>query len=426
MKTIGLFILFVFAILILNSCTASKALMGNQSKNTYSGTVYLKNGEQKTGIVTIPHYTDKQVSFSKEGGEAEMINSEKIDKIVLHNSETSIFRYMPIRSVFKKISRGWVLNIAEGPYVSAYIGAAFYEIDSDGKVYLVGRSLTINQGVNQAGATIPPSYPVYMMKQGDNALVQVAFRKGINYESSAFRTGVSRYLTDDPALTEYMRQEKWGFDDIGVIIENFNPNRGNKELTINGITVQPKKKRLITDAFDNELIFHVETAWPTDNNYGAQFGIGARSSFKRFFAYGGDLGYASAKYVDQSKRIDNHIDFRTAPVIEADFSKEGQFRFNTFAGFQLPLDFGKLYLIPSALYSFGATWGLEYGSTLHGPMVLLDFGIKLKQGTLLFIGGGYRRNTPIINKEDKASASYPGFEAYKPYGNLLFRIGCKL
>ncbi len=434
MKAINRFILFVFAILFLNSCGLGEKFMklGYPPKSTYEGTVHLKNGVQRTGIVTVPFYSDKKVVISDENGKKETFNSEKIDKIVLHNSDSSIFRYKPIKKqLSKRTFNAWVFSLGEGANVSAYIGAEVYDVHSDGEVYLVGRSQLLNTGTVGAIGTnyarVNPSYPIYMIKKGGNALIYVAVREGVNFEASSFRSGVSRFLSDDAALVQHIRKEKWDFNNIGTIVEVYNPNRGNQPLVIDGVTIQPKEKRLITTDLDRELILSFETAFPTDKNYGTQFGIGIRSSFKRFFAYGGDLGYASAKFVDDIERVFNHPadELETAPVIDEDFSKNGQFRFNFYGGLQLPLNLNRFYLIPSAHYSFGAALGTEYGGLHHGPMAMLDFGIALRKGSILLIGGGYRHNFPIVSAEEKESMSYPGFEAYKPYGSLLLRIGYK-
>jgi hypothetical protein len=422
MKTIFKFTLLALAILSQSSCAS---LLGIHKKSTHQGTIYLKNDEQQTGIVTVPNYKDKKVSIEK--GETKSINSADIDRIVLDNPNKSFFRYMPTRKIFGGARYGWVLGIIEDTNASAYFGSEHYEVTSAGSVQLVGKTTQIIQG-NMHTGTIQPSFPVFMMKPEHKFLTQVALKGGVSNESSAFRAGVSRFLADDPTLMEYMRQEKWGIYDIPTLIQNYNPNRGNNPLTINGVIVQPKKKPLITKDLNDEVTFYFETALPLDENYGTQFGFfGVRNTKWRFFTFGGDIGYASARYVDRMKRIDNHgvRGMDTAWVIKEDFATAKHFRFNFFAGLQLPFDLNKFYLVPGAAYTFGGTFGTEYVSAFYGQMATLDFGFKLKHGSILFVGTGYRLNTPIKKAETREEESYPGFEAYKPYGNLLFRIGYK-
>jgi hypothetical protein len=223
-----------------------------------------------------------------------------------------------------------------------------------------------------------------------------------------------------------MRQQKWGYEDLEIIVKNYNPNRGDEKLSINGAVVEPVKRSLLTDDFDKEMFWYIETAIPSVNYYGAQFGIGVRTSAYKFLSYGADLGYASAKYIDDIKRIENHPGhWADAPFEEADLSKQSLFRFNVFAGAQLPFALEKVYLKPAAHITFGGMLGTEYAAYNYGPMATLDVGFRMKQGAILLIGGGYRRNIPLKSQEDKDKASAPGFAAYEAYGNLLFRISYK-
>ncbi|MDR0799196.1 MAG: hypothetical protein LBN18_05510 [Dysgonamonadaceae bacterium] len=126
------------------------------------------------------------------------------------------------------------------------------------------------------------------------------------------------------------------------------------------------------------------------------------------------------------KRIENHPgNWNNAPVIPEDFSKASLFRFNTFLGLQLPLDLKKIYVVPAGHISFGGVFSADYATLHYGPMATLDFGFKMKYGSILFIGAGYRRNIPLKSEEGKAEVSAPGFEAYQPYGNLMFRLSYK-
>lgn len=304
----------------------------------------------------------------------------------------------------------WLVQVAEGPYVSAYIGAEGYRLNADGTVELVGTRQVI--GTGHGTAIINPSFPVYMLKGGNKASVNVGLKEGVSFEGSAFRSGVSRYLSDDPTLCEYMRQEKWDFDNIATIMMNYNLHRGNSELVIDGKVIIPKKRSILTNDLDGEMIFALEAALPADNLYGPQFGLGIRSSKYKFFSYGGDLGFASVKYIDDVKWIENHPMITgqpETPATDADFSKSTLFRFNAFAGGQLPLRFGNVYLVPAAHFVFGGTLGTEYSTFYYGPMGTLDLGFRLKHGDIFFVGAGYRQNIPLKGEEAKAEASVPGF-----------------
>lgn len=421
--------ILLLSIVLLSSCGIGKNFYADQELNNYPGTIYLSNGESKTGQVGMPSSNSKTVLLKAKGKADESIEAEKVDRIEftanLTTDKVHIVRYLPVKGMFNKKSNRWVVCFSEGPYTSAYVGAANYKINADGTMSFVGTRQVVNHG--NGTMIVNPSYPVYMMKKGDDALTQVALTKGISFEDSAFRSGVSNFLHDDPQLTEYIQDEKWGFDNMNSIVQNYNPNRGNSALVIDGVTIAPRKRSLLTNDFNKEMIWYVESALPSDDKYSAQFGIGIRSTIHKFFTYGVDIGYASAKYIDQTKRLENHSinDIDKVPVEARDLSKQGLFRVNASLGGQLPFRFNKIYLIPGAHLGLGAMLGSEYSTFYYGPMATLDLGFKLKRGNIFLIGGGYRHNIPLKGDEAKAEASGPGFEAYEPYGNILIRAAYK-
>lgn len=431
-RTIFFYLLPAFLLtLIFSSCGINKDLYPSQEYNNYSGTVILSNGDKKVGRIGMPTHDSKTVLFSSrnDGSLDESINAEDIERIEFSPNRQSnqiyIVRYMPVKGTFNKKSNKWVVCISEGPHVSAYVGAASYRINADGSVSFGGVRQVINHG--NGTAIVNPSFPVYMMKKGDDALTNVALTKGISFEDSAFRSGLSNFLHDDPKLSQHMRDEKWNFEDMNTIVQNYNPHRGDADLVVNGETVTPKKRSIITNDLNKEMLWYVEAALPSDKHYGPQFGIGIRSTIAKFFTYGVDLGYASAEYLDEVKRIENHPggNWTDAPVIDEDFSKQGLFRLNGSVGAQLPLDLKKVYLIPGAHLSLGGMFGTDYSTLYYGPMGTLDIGFKLGRGNILFIGAGYRHLTPLKSDEAKEEHSAPGFKAYEPYGNVVIRAAYK-
>lgn len=421
--------LTLLSILIFSSCGIGKDFYKNQELNNYPGTIYLSSGEAKKGQVGMPSSDSKTVLLKVKGKADESIEAGEIDRIEftanLKTDKVHIVRYLPVKGMFNKRNNRWVVCFSEGPYTSAYVGAANYKINADGTMNFVGTRQVVNHG--NGTMIVNPSYPVYMMKKGDDALTQVALTKGISFEDSAFRSGVSNFLHDDPQLTEYIQDEKWGFENMNSIVQNYIPDRGDSALTIDGVTVAPRKRSVLTSDFDKEMVWYVETALPSDDKYTTQFGIGIRSTIHKFFTYGIDIGYASAKYIDMTKRLENHSinDIDVVPVEERDLSKQGLFRFNASVGGQVPLRFNKIYLIPGAHLGLGGMFGTEYSTIYYGPMATLDLGFKLKRGNILIIGGGYRQNILLKGDEAKAEASGPGFEAYEPYSNFLIRVGYK-
>ena len=425
-------IMTILLVVVLSSCSTLKYL-NEQITESYPATIFFINGEKKSGLVDLPSAAVKLVKLVEHSGEEKQINSEEIKKIEYHPNEFPGKVYTASYLPFKKRLTGrvvnrWVMQMAKGPYITAYIGAKGYGINSDGSIKLIGeRQVIQHNGGNMGNTVINPSFPIFIMKKGEDKLTIIAVKEGVNFESSSFRSGVSYYLSDDPQLCTYVRQEKLGVNDIDLIVENYKPNRGNEELTIGGVIIPLRKKRLFTNDLDNELFFSAEAAMHSGNRYGNQYCVGIRSFFNRFYTYGGNVGYASAQYVDAVRRIDNHgiNDAEYARVIDEDIMEENLFRINTYVGAQLPFNFKNIYLIPAANITLGGMFGTEYAAVTCGAMTTLDVGFRMKRGGVVLLGGGYRHNIPLVSEDYKAEASAPGFDAYEPYGSLLFRLSYK-
>lgn len=433
-KALSLVAISVIAVFFFSSCSVNKMLFGNNHVgNLYSGTVYLKNGEGKTGRVQMPSPTSKFINIIETlNGAATQSNipREEIDRVELFNSaapdKIHVASYMTLNPTLGRKADRWVVLLAEGTYASAYVAADGYDIESDGSLKLIGNLQVTTGSSGQMIVVARESFPIYMMKKGEKKLKYVTLTKGMQFAGSSFRSAVSRFLSDDPELCEYIRDKKLEINNIGDIINSYNPNRVNGDLVINGSPYTPSKKGLFTNDLDNELCFYLESAIPSNKNYSAQFGLGVRSSAFKFFAYGADLGFGSVTYVDYQKRLDNHLinNMDNAPVIDADLSKQTMFRVNMFIGGQLPFDLKKVYLIPGANIALGGFVSSEVSSLYYGPMATLDLGFKLKYGSIFMIGLGYRRN--ITLKYDEGDVvSMPGFEPFKPYENLLIRLSYK-
>jgi hypothetical protein len=257
----------------------------------------------------------------------------------------------------------------------------------------------------------------------------VGVKGGAVNESSALRMGVSRYLKDDPQLTEYMRNAKWGGDDIDKIVESYIPNR-TEDQPLELATITPIAPEFISDDFTKETIFYLETAFPQGQK--TMFGLGMKYVPIKFIQAGANIGYAPVKYVSYDKRIENHPFITgenkgpdTDPLIPEDYATANCFNANIFAGLQLPMDLKKLYLIPSASMNIGGLFGSGYQTFYYGPSGMIDIGIKLNYGSVLLIGGGYRYNIPIKSAEQKAEASYPGYDAFTSFGSVLVRLTYK-
>lgn len=445
MKKIILFQLVFFCMLLaFGGCSAAKGIAGKDSVN-YPGTVTLNDGQQKTGFFRMPFASDEKLymysQINREGA-YESIPAEDVAILSLHNASSpglsSTFKYLMVREKKGNSLKRWVLLLSESDFLTAYVGAPMYQIADNGEVFLVGSKQVINQGPSRGSITINPSFNVYMMKKDDRVPTCVGFRGGISFEASALRVGITRFLEDDPMLCSYIRDQKLGYEQIDQIVELYNPLRGSSPLVVDGVEFS-KDNRFLTNRFNKELMYTLEggksvsnQAEPIGNQFGPEFGLGIRSSVFKFISYGTDIGVATMKTVDDIKRIENHPmntiegGWEDVPVIPEDLVNGAYFRFNTYIGGQLPMDFGKIYVIPAAHITFGGLAGSNYGACNYGPMFNLDFGFTMKNDLIFLIGVGYRHSIPIVKEDTRLPASYPGFNTYGPFNTAFVRIGLSL
>lgn len=413
---------------LFNSCSVYKAMKeyNTQENNLYEGSVFLSNGEKQTGRVAFPNYESETVLFFDASGTRSEIKREDIEHLVLYNSSAPDIVYSVHFLPIRKTGKRWVVKTAEGEYLTSYIGAAGYKILSDGTLELGGYRQHISTG--NGTAVVNPSFPVLMQKKGETELTMVGLKGGVNMESSGLRSGFSRFLKDDPQLTQYIRDAKWGYDNLGEIVEYYIPNRTeDQKLALAELAPVPVK--FFTDDLTHEIIVHAETGFPIDKDHGTMFGIGFKFVPYKFFTWDFGVGYTTADVVSYDKRMENHLinGLYTAPVIPEDYITEKCVNFNIFAGGQLPMDLKKIYLIPSAGVNFGAsifTNNISF-NPYYGPTGMLDIGFKFKYGNILLLGCGYRHNIPIASDSKRAENAYPDYDAFKPYGTLIMRLTYK-
>lgn len=75
-----------------------------------------------------------------------------------------------------------------------------------------------------------------------------------------------------PALCDYIMEQKWDFDNIVDIATLYHPNRGDIPLIVNNKEVSAEKK-LLTDAFDNELISTFSAGKSIGDGKGMEIGL---------------------------------------------------------------------------------------------------------------------------------------------------------
>jgi hypothetical protein len=230
-----------------------------------------------------------------------------------------------------------------------------------------------------------------------------------------------------------MREQKWGHDNLQEIVENYDPNRREEQLAINGIVVARKHQKLITEDFNKEAIIFVDYIHPNNkvfNIYGGGLNIGVRSTVARFFTYSAGIGFQRAQYADDEK-IDQKYPDRwqnTFKVAQDDFSGTTCFNANVFLGGQLPFRDNRFYLIPAAGWNFGTLWSMDFATEYHGLQLSFDFGYKMKYGSTLFAGLSFRQMKPIKKKSDENNwvfQSNPEFFKYPNADAIVLRAGYK-
>lgn len=400
------------------------------ARENYPGKVHLYNGLSKTGYVQAINFNSKIINiYSEKSGKdlISTISSDSIQRIEIFNERSPEkihkFEYLKI----KKNKKNWLGEIAKGPNVRTFIMAQEgYEIDTDGSLIVLGTSTTFYTN-NMATITIQPSYPVFMIKNGEDVATFISLHKGIKFEDSAFRGAFSKYLSDDKTICDLIRKNKLGFNDIDMINKLYDPNRGNAPLIYNNkeITIEPD--HFFTNYFNRELEWKFELDKPFDNQHGIQARIGLQSSFMKFLTYGFEFGYGSAIFADETL-LPLYYQMNNTKITKEYLVRSHGMLINTFLGTHLPMDLKSYYLIPGFSVALG---GLicENNSTAitfhYAPTITLDFGLKSKHGNVIFIGTGFRHNVPIVSQEKRDGQTYNGFSYYNNYNSLFFRIGCQ-
>lgn len=381
MKALNLknLVCFLFVVFV-SSCSTQQPLTPLSAVHS---DVILKNGNVEKGKVSI--LKPKEVSVNDK-----IIMASDVKEIQFYNKNVPerkhILKYMPID---KRGSKIWVVKMSQGEYLDSYIGALKYQVNDDGTLKIIDYAVeSIGSGFER------PSFPVFMKKKGATEMKRIGSAK----QPTVFRSGISRYLKDDPKFCEYVRYRRMGINELDLITANYVPNRQG-QLTINGKKIGEIKHPFLTYDFDKEVLYNLEMAYSPSERYGYQYSFGGRVFFERFVSIGTSLGVLRqydnfSVYKDKKKYLQN---------------------FNIYLGGALPMCFhGKYYLVP-ALHGFaGFRSDIAF---LYGPMANLDFGIKLPHGNILFIGAGYRYNVlkPLFDEED------PG----NPFNNIFIRISYK-
>lgn len=406
-------------------CCLPCLLMANE-KITYPGKIFFINGGQHTANIAIPDALTKSL-HTDSGKNKTVIPADSIDKITIQTPAGNTLEFYYRSNSRQKV---WVYKACEGDNAAAYIGASAYKVNPDGTPHFIGITLRIDN--KKDTATIQPSFPLYITRKKDKQL-QVATFIGQRYEASAFRSGFSRVLKDDPMLCEYMREQQWGYKNLPDLIENYTPDRKENQLTVSGKVVERKPQKLITEDLNKSVVFFADYLFSDNkvfNVYGSGLNVGVRSATARFFTYSAGIGYAKGQYIDDEKLNKKYPELwqQEIEVAQDDFSEATCFNSNIFLGGQIPFRVQKFYLIPAAGWNFGALWSMDFGAVYHGLQLSFDLGFKMKYRSVLFAGLGFHQVNPVKKESDSDNWVYhsnPRFFRYPDANAVTFRIGYK-
>lgn len=215
---------------LLTGCGVKKTAL-TQTQQTYPGIIYLKSYELKSGLVGLPPLDKGNVVYIRNvngTGTKTYYDSGDIDRIEFDFSKKSIVRYMPVKNIHGNLENTWVVRVMEGPYLSVYMNAETYISEYNNiKQKNIRQNPTNNTAIYHSN-----SLPIYLFKEGRADFEHVALHPTGNFESLSFRTELSSYISDDPQLSEYMHIQKWNFANLDLIVQNYNPHRGNSQLII--------------------------------------------------------------------------------------------------------------------------------------------------------------------------------------------------
>lgn len=420
MKTSKRFIIF-----LVSFCCLSGLLLAKE-KITYPCTIFFINGHIKTANMEIPEAL-KTSLYVQTGDTATTIPADSIDKVAIQTTANVTLEFYYRDNGRRKV---WVYKKCEGANASAYIGALIYKINEDGTPRFVGVSMHVAN--RKDTTTFHSSFPLYIIRKKDKQLQWATFISE-QPESSAFRKGISRILKDDPMLCEYIHEQKWDYRDIQNIIENYEPNRREIQLSVNGKIAERKPQKLITENLNNKMIFFVDYLLPNKeifDIYGSQVNLGVRSTVVRFFTYSAGIGYGKAKYVDNEKLSAKYPELwqQEIEVAPDDFSKTDCFNATISIGGQLPFRIQRFYLIPAAGWNLGTLWSMNFATSYHGLQLSFDCGYKMKYGSILFAGLSFRQMNSLKKKQDEDNwvfHSHPRFFKYPDINSIALRIGYK-
>lgn len=433
MKQYSRILLFsVLVVLLVSSCSVLN-LMTNVPRDFYPGILVKKDGSAQKAFILMPQAEDQTISISSQasGANATKISAEDIVYFQLHNAQAPQnehrFYYLPRRGG----NMVWMAFLDRGEHVSAYIMALTYKIEKDGSLGLIGYQQK-TQHSNGTMMVEKPSYSLFFQKNGESTKF-ISLIGGVSFEGSSFRAGVVRYLSDDDELCRYVRELKWTFDDLDKIVRYYNPKRSGS-LAVkddNGNTLALPPRKLTTSILDKELVYTLSGSKAMAPNHGMGAKVGFRSSLGTYFVYGSEVGISTPAYTDENEiLLNDRINWfrtggdRTKYEVQKELIKQDKvFNFDVFAGLQLPLDFKKVYLIPSLSFTASGDLGMEFRGLSVGPLARLDLGIPVKYSDVFFIGVGYKHSYFLKSEEDRIKTTYKNLNTYAPLGTAYITIG---
>ena len=178
------------------------------------GTIYLKNGTVKEGLITFPRVSKDYITFNRKQrvrfkthkkAKRERFDHTQIAKIIFDYDDKASTEYVYIPTTEKKYE--------------------LFEKIVTGKATLYARSVNYTGNVGSDGATGMSGVctwedynEFYILREGEEiASPLITFRI-----SRSFRKRAMEYFSDCPAIVEKLEDKSYKKDDIKDVVESYN------------------------------------------------------------------------------------------------------------------------------------------------------------------------------------------------------------
>lgn len=192
-------------------------MVSAQAASLVEGRIYLKNG------TVIECTDDDRIQIPKKSGSLklfrnafrktktkEVFRADAVDSVVCWHPKTPEYP----RKFVPAARPGWMWVYVETPHIKVCVWSTKgYGIDTNGGIQIWQRQRTFSQSRTA----------YFLQKHGETEFEDVG---GANRSSKdSFRERIARYVGDDPALAERIRQSSTSRSKTILMLQDYNPNK---------------------------------------------------------------------------------------------------------------------------------------------------------------------------------------------------------